>query len=199
MPTDGDKALSRQKKLSSAESQRTLGAFILIFGRTMPRSCSYCQQRGLECKVHIRSGFCGECNKNNRSGCNVRVTKKEWSRIKSERERLLKELAAAAEARKDADAARERAEKARQVAVENELRLRGEMFALEEEAEEAIATEEARVALLTQDESEGLLESSEVPPSDVALPPFLLSAEDTLTDPFDVFALFRDGPVVGGS
>lgn len=178
----------RNSKPTSSERRRTLGIFINRFGDTMPRACSSCRRKNVECKVHIRSGRCGACHL---SGivCDIRVTQSEWDRLKSERARLLSEIEEARRAQQSAREAQEAAHrahilafKAMDKAFDNEVALRKEMSALEVEAEAAIAVEEANIAKLEEQE-----EASVAPVAHqggLALSPFTWSACDGLPDQF---------------
>jgi hypothetical protein len=162
----------RQPKFSSTQRRKQLGSFINLFGDVMPRACSSCRRSGKECKVHVRSGRCGACHLSG-SLCDIRVTKSEWDRLRSERERLLKEIERSLEAQKEARRALEKA-------AENELRLRREMSSLEHQAEEAIAVEEANLGVLERGN-----EVLDLPLDEgLALSPHTWSAEAGLSDDF---------------
>lgn len=171
------------KPTSSTEDRKALGSFIIAFGHKMPRACSACRRNGTDCKVHVRSGRCGECHMRG-STCDVRITKSEWDRLRSERERLLREIEASRQAQEAAVAAQVEARRQMDEAFQNEMKLRQEMLRLESEAEEAIAVEDAR--LYPQDpEPVGneILEPTE-PAAGLALSPFTWSAGDGLADQF---------------
>ncbi|KAK5099537.1 hypothetical protein LTR24_001435 [Lithohypha guttulata] len=116
-----DNELPRPNKQSVKESstarRKQLSNFIDSFGNKMPKACSNCRRLGLECKVHVKSG-------------------EEWSRLVSERARLLGEVKKALEAQRAV-------ERARQEAADRELAVREELRKVEAEAEDAIAVEEA--------------------------------------------------------
>jgi hypothetical protein len=63
----------------------------------MPVACSKCRKYKRTCLVHISSGRYNYYNRYN-SVCDVRVTKAEWSKLKSAREVLLSRLTEAREA-----------------------------------------------------------------------------------------------------
>jgi len=138
----------------------------------MPRACSACRRRGTVCKVHVRSGRCGECHLHG-STCDIRVTQAEWEELRSQRERLLRDIEAS---RKAQEAAR----RAMDEAFGEELRLRKEMSHLEKRAEEAIAVEDAHL----YPEPREVLELPPAPPGDLALSPFTWSAVNGLDDQF---------------
>lgn len=157
----------------------------------MPRACSNCRRAGVECKVHVRSGTCGECHLKGGT-CDIRITQEEWQRLLSERARLLMELKTAQTAQKAAEAARQVAEKARKEAeqarhnaIEQESVLREELRKVELEAEESIAVEEAQIAALERHEEEQRQQQAPQPASeDLALSPFTWSAGDGIGDDF---------------
>merc|ERR1712098_897452 len=60
-------------------------------GTIMVKPCNYCSSHKKVCKVHIRSGRCGECVRRGRR-CNLQVTRSEWTRLRAQRDRLTKEL-----------------------------------------------------------------------------------------------------------
>jgi len=85
-------------KESSTIRRKHLGNFIDSFGDKIPKACSNYRRLGLECKVHIKSGICGKYHlSSSQKSYNVRVTQEEWSRLVSERTRLLKKIKAALE------------------------------------------------------------------------------------------------------
>ena len=131
--------------------------------------------------MHVRSGRCGECHLSG-SVCDVRVTQGEWSRLKSERERLLKEIETARRVQRDARKAEQSARRAMDEAFEDELRLRREMKVLENDAEDAIAVEEANIEVLERQEE--VLDLGAPTPGVLALSPHTWSAGDGLPDQF---------------
>jgi hypothetical protein len=54
-----------------------LASFIDLFGDIMPVACCNCRNAGLVCRVHIKSGRCGECNRSNAKDCNIRISENE--------------------------------------------------------------------------------------------------------------------------
>jgi len=123
--------------------------------------------------VHVRSGRCGECHLSG-SVCDIRVTKSEWDLLKSERERILRDIEASRKAQLFA-------RRVMDEAYEKEMKLRQEMSSLETRAEEAIAVEEANLGA-----SEGT-ETLDLPSAslaDLSLSPFTWSAGDGLPDQF---------------
>ena len=94
-------------KLSPTDRRKNLGHFIDSFGDKMPKACSNCRRKGLECKVHVRSGICGKCHlSGGQKTCDVRVTQEEWSRLVLERARLLEAVKKALDEQKAAERSR---------------------------------------------------------------------------------------------
>lgn len=181
-PSDERKVRPTKSK-SSTDDRKELGLFIIAFGREMPRACSACRRNRTDCKVHVRSGRCGECHMRG-SVCDIRITKSEWDRLRSERERLLREIEASRQAQKAAAAAQEAARQQMDEAFKSEMSLRQEMFKLESEAEEAIAVEDARLyPSAPEPDGSEVLEVAE-PPQGLAMSPFTWSAGDGLADQF---------------
>jgi hypothetical protein len=150
----------------------------------MPRACSACVRNHTECKVHVRSGVCGECHLRG-SKCNIRITKSEWERLRSERERLLREIREAREAQAAAHQAQLAAQRSAADAFAREIGLREKMASLEKDAEDAIAVEDARLSSL--EESEGVRdegdETLDLPPSSgLALSPYTWSITAGIPD-----------------
>lgn len=153
----------------------------------MPRACSHCRENNKECRVHVKSGVCGECILKNRRTCDVRITQNEWQHLLSERTRLLKELKESHDAQelaeKDCRAAilaQERAEESRRAAVSLESSLRDQLKKIESEAGDAIAVEEAQILALERQEER---ESRAVPTSDaLTLSPATWSLMGGVTD-----------------
>lgn len=110
----------------------------------MVKPCVFCSKNKKVCKVHIRSGKCGECVRRGRR-CDLQVTKSEWDRLKEERERLLQSLEAAHIAQRVAQQTEERAREERNTAFAKEMRIRRQMDLLERREAEAIAVEEASI------------------------------------------------------
>lgn len=147
----------------------------------MPRLCSPCRRSGKSCKVHVRSGRCGECYLSGAT-CNIRVTKSKWDRLKLERERLLKEIESARKAQTDARQAQLRADRELDVAFKTEMKLRHEMTSIEAEAEEVIAIEEANLDSLEQQTK--IIDFSPLEFSGLVLSSYTWSAGDGLADQF---------------
>lgn len=101
------------------------------------------------------------------------MSKEEWDRLKSERKRLRQSIK---EAQQRARSLREKIRKAE----DDEMRQREELAAVEDEAEVAIAIEEANIAALEGQQ----LPSAPVPRSELGLSPFTWSLCDGLTDDF---------------
>jgi len=182
----------RLSKPSSTVRRKDLGFFINTFGDIMPRACSNCRRLGLECKVHVRSGTCGECHL--RGGvCDIRITQEEWQRLVSERARILREMKAALEAqevaeqrRQEAERLRGEAERSRNVALQREASLRDELRQIEIEAEEAIAVEETQILALERHEAEQREAATDDSSASngLALAPATWSACEGLSDDF---------------
>lgn len=176
-------------KIPSTVRRKVLGNFINAFGDEMPKACSHCRRSRLECRVHVKSGVCGNCHlSGSQKTCDVRVTQEEWSRLVSERARLLKEMKEALEAqqtaelaRQDAERRRVESEKNRQAAIELETSLREQLRRIEVEAEDAIAVEEAQILALERFEAE---QAARDVPESLALSPYTLSAEAGVPDDF---------------
>jgi len=110
-------------------------------GTIMVKPCNYCSSHKKVCKVHIRSGRCGECVRRGRR-CNLQVTRSEWTRLRAQRDRLTKELESAHAAQRAAQVTEERAREDRNKAFAKEMRVRREMDLLEGREADAIAAEE---------------------------------------------------------
>lgn len=193
-----DSELPRPPKLSSTVRRRGLGTYIQAHGDVMPRACSNCRRLGLECRVHIRSGRCGECHL--RGGtCDIRISQEEWQRLILERSRLLTELKNAQEAQKEAEEARQAAEDARRLAeearrraTEAESSAREQLRKVEIEAEEAIAVEEAQILALEREEARKAADPH------LALSPLTWSACDGVADDFWDSSISTPWVVSGG-
>merc|ERR1712224_756283 len=90
-------------------------------GTIMVKPCNYCSSHKKVCKVHIRSGRCGECVRRGRR-CNLQVTRSEWTRLRAQRDRLTKELESAHAAQRAAQVTEERAREDRNKAFAKEMR-----------------------------------------------------------------------------
>ena len=171
--TDFPRSSKRQKE-SSTIRRRNLGLHIELLGDIMPRACSNCRHAGVECKVHVKSGICGRCHLSGvQKSCDVRITKEEWSRLVSERARLLEEV-------KRSLSDQKAAEQARREAADREISAREALLEIEAEAEKAIEVEEAQIRALERFEAE----QAPKEPSELALSPFTRSLEAGVTDDF---------------
>lgn len=121
----------------------------------MPVACRNCRAAGLTCRVHVRSGRCNECNRRNLKNCNIRISESEWSVILEEKKQLQARL----------ESLRKEEEEVKELLRKNADR-----------AAEAIAVEEANIALLEQQEA------SAWPTDGMALSPFTWSAVAGLGD-----------------
>lgn len=110
----------------------------------MVKPCKTCAKHGRVCKIHIRSGKCGECLRRGQR-CDVKVAESEWEEFKEERARLRRRLANAQRAQRLAREAEDRARRAMNAEFEKEMRVRQEMDLLEDRIGEAIAVEEALI------------------------------------------------------
>lgn len=63
----------------------------------MPNSCARCRQKGLECRIGLRSGKCGAYSKAN-VACDVTMSRCKWEKIKDKHRCLCQKAAAAKEA-----------------------------------------------------------------------------------------------------
>jgi len=144
----------------------------------MPTTCTSCRENNRVCRVHIRSGRCGECNRH-QSRCDIRVTAEELERLKQARSRLLRKL--------------EDARAATSTAIAREQRLMKQLALVDQRAGEAIAVEERDIEELEAREAQeaaaaqvapGTSLSLPVPPGSLALSPFTWSAMDGLDDGF---------------
>jgi hypothetical protein len=152
---------------NSTERRKTLATFIEVHGEIMPRKCNHCVKDQLVCKVHVKSGRCGNCNDRGHNDCNVRVTEAEWRRLKVERSKLLDEI----------EAAREATSKA----LAKERRLMKQLELLDKRSDDAVALQEAQAQ--EQEVEEFLAEVGSTPPgSELALQPDTWSAMDGIPD-----------------
>lgn len=184
MPTN--RVSKPRSKPLSTDRRKILGAFVQKFGDVMPRACSNCRRANRECRVHVRSGVCGECHL--RGGtCDIRITQEEWQRLMSERDRITQALAEAQAAQQAAHARIQRAEEERLRASQQESSLRVELRKLEVEAEEAIAVEETQILALERQEALEALADKQLPAessSGLAMSPYTWSATEGLPDEY---------------
>lgn len=154
----------KQKKASSNSTDRreTLATFIEKHGDVMPRACSECREHRRVCRVHVRSGRCGQCNLHN-SKCDIRITENEWKRLGEERRKLIDAL----------ETARDETSRA----VAKERRLLAQLDLVEQRVDNARAVDAREVAEV---------ELSEAPEGQaiLALSPFTWSALDGIPDDF---------------
>ena len=190
-----------RSKRSSTEDRKQLGSFIQANGEIMPTACSNCRKNGRVCRVHVRSGRCGECNLHGLKTCNIKITASEWSRLSKERAKLLdkiKEARAsselAMEREKAAQEALSRERAATSAALAKEERLGKQLELLDRRSDEAISVAEANA--LEAEIEEGLSslpdgESSNGP--ELSLSPFTWMDGASLDD-LDSSAFFLPDP-----
>lgn len=137
----------------------------------MPVACRNCRNAGLACRVHVRSGRCGQCNSRNLLDCNIRISEEEWDAIRETKRRLTEEI-------EKSRLERLRLEELRNSLESNERRLRAEMEENDRRAAEAISVEEQDIQRLER------LEAAEASSSAAgfALSPFTWSVMDGLPD-----------------
>jgi multidrug efflux pump subunit AcrA (membrane-fusion protein) len=107
----------------------------------MVQKCSTCVKHSRVCKVHVRSGKCGECLRRDQR-CDVRVTESEFKRLASDKEKLRSRLKEAKKAQDTAMEAQEKAWEDLRAARAREERLRQQIDLLNRRAAEAIVVEE---------------------------------------------------------
>jgi len=73
------------------------------------QKCSRCRKEGLAYRVHISSGKCSTYIRNNYKDYDVRISKREWTRLREQRRKLEEKRKAARAARVAARSALERA------------------------------------------------------------------------------------------
>jgi len=156
-----------KEKKSSTERRHILGREIESCGDIMPRKCNHCRLEKRVCKVHIKSGRCGQCNLHNHKDCDVRITEAEWNRLKKERVRLLDEI--------------ERARDATSQALAKERRLMKQLELLDTRSGEAVAVQENQAQ---EAELEEFLAELPQEDSSLALHPDTWSAMEGLSDEF---------------
>lgn len=161
---------------SSTIRRKELASFIEEFGDNMVRPCSSCRNAKRVCRVHIRSGKCGECVRRGRSDCDVRVSESEWGVLQREHEKLRKDME---KAREETVALQERLNKS----MSKEMRLRKQLDALERREADAIAVEERDIEEQEKEEQEWVLEP-EAAGTDLHLNPFTWSSLDGIPDDF---------------
>lgn len=154
--------MPKADKSSSTQRRQRLAEFIDSEGTTMVKPCQTCTRHGRVCKVHIRSGKCGECLRRGQR-CDVKVAESEWKYLKEERLRLRRKLLDAQDAQRRARESEDRARRAVNAAFEKEMRIRQQMDLLEDKAAEAIAVEEASIEEQEAEEALAALEPSEAP------------------------------------
>ena len=176
----------RQTKTSESTIRRHKTAdFINSFGDEMVKPCDTCVKHKRVCKVHVRSGRCGECYRRGQR-CGLQVSSSEWERLKKRKEELRKGIREAYEAQVVARKAEEQAHEAMSAAFAKEMRLRRQMDLLDDQAEEALAVEDANIRVLESEEQGGADETLLLndPPSGPSLAPTTWSAWDGLPDDF---------------
>ncbi|GIZ47209.1 hypothetical protein CKM354_001030800 [Cercospora kikuchii] len=136
---------------SSTSRRHRLADFLDLQGTIMVRACSTCAKHKRVCKVHTRSGKCNECVRRGQR-CDIKVTKSEFDRLRTEKEKLLKGIEDARRAQEDARRALEAAHEASRVAFAREMRLRQQMDLIDRRADDAIAVEIANIEELEAEE-----------------------------------------------
>jgi hypothetical protein len=137
---------------ASTLRRRELADFIDLFGETMVKKCSTCVKHNRICRVHVRSGKCGACNRLGQR-CDVKVTQSEFQRLAAEKARLKKEIQESRDKQEAAFKVHEEALAEMRVARAREERLRQQMDLLDRRADEAIAVEERNIQDLEQQEA----------------------------------------------
>lgn len=161
-----------------------LAEYINRYGDEMVQKCSTCVKHKRVCKVHIKSGRCGECNRRNQR-CDVRVTQSEFRRLVEEKDKLRRGIDAAREAQDQANRDMEKALEALRTSRAKEQRLRQQMDLLDNRAAEAIAVEERAIEELEQEEaSEALLDEAPTEGLALNLSPGTWSALDGYSESF---------------
>jgi hypothetical protein len=137
---------------ASTIRRHELADFIDLFGEIMVKKCSTCVKHNRICRVHVRSGKCGACNKLGQR-CDVKVTQSEFQRLAAEKIRLKKEIQESRDLQEEEFRAHEKALERMRVARVKEERLRQQMDLLDRRADEAIAVEEGNIRELEQQEA----------------------------------------------
>jgi hypothetical protein len=137
---------------ASTLRRHELADFIDLFGEIMVKKCSTCVKANRICRVHVRSGKCGACNKLGQR-CDVKVTQSEFQRLAAEKVRLKKEIQESRDLQEEEFRAHEKALERMRVARAKEERLRQQMDLLDRRADEAIAVEEGNIRELEQQEA----------------------------------------------
>lgn len=159
------RVMTRQAS-SSTDRRKLLAVFVNTHGSTMVQKCSTCRKHKRVCRVHVRSGKCGECLSRNQR-CDVRVTQSEFRRLTEAREKLESQLKAALAAQDDAVREHEEKEKAIdelrraqkksledvRIARAREQRLRQQMDLVARRADEAIAVGMREIQELEEQEA----------------------------------------------
>jgi hypothetical protein len=134
--------ISKRKPKSSTVRRATLATFIESFGDEMPTKCSPCKAAGRVCRVHVRSGRCGACNRTNDLSCDISVTASEFQRLLRERKTLNDKLLANRQELEAARSALDVAHERYATALAKESRLVKQLDQTAKRASEAIAVEE---------------------------------------------------------
>lgn len=177
-------------KPSSTERRIRQSEKIEALGEIMVRPCLHCRETKSVCRVHVGSGRCGVCTKENRRDCNVKVTEAEWSRLRRQREALekkvsehrrkMRELNEAYEASlrriQEEEVVRRRIQEEEAAAWEKKARLQRELELLERRETEAIAVEEAALMELPDEDV--------VPGPSLSLSPPTWSLREGISDDF---------------
>jgi hypothetical protein len=186
----------------STSRRHRLCDLINSFGEVMVTKCLNCASHGRICKVHVRSGKCGECLRRG-AHCNVRVTESEFKRLVKEKDKLRGQIADSRAAQDAAMRAHEKALEDLRVARAREERLRKQMELIDRRAEEAISVEERSIEELECQERGDALEEISGPPGGFSLPPLtwgLLDGipPDSWEDP-SLWSVDNTAPVAGSA
>jgi len=76
---------------NSTTRRLELADFLDNFGDAMVQKCSSCVKHNRVYKVHLRSGKCNHCNRQNQR-CDVKVTQSEFRRLTEEKQKLKRQI-----------------------------------------------------------------------------------------------------------
>jgi len=141
--------MPRVPSRNSTQRRLDLAAFIDTFGDDMVQKCSTCVKHNRVCKVHLRSGRCNHCNRQNQR-CDVKVTQSEFRRLTEEKQKLKRQI-------DEALSAQAAALEALRTARAREERLRQQMDLTDRRAAEAIAVETRAIEELEVEEAQETL------------------------------------------
>jgi hypothetical protein len=161
------KASTKAPALSTVR-RHELADFVDLFGKEMVKKCSTCVKHGRVCRVHVRSGKCGACNRLGQR-CDVKVTQSEFRRLAEEKLKLKEQIQESRDKQEEAFRAHEKALEEMRVARAREERLRQQMDLLDRRADEAIAVEEQSIRELEQLEQSEEFDLEGVPSEGLSL------------------------------